>query len=318
MAFHRIDPPRADAAPTQRRRLTPGGGAWLPAASAGGPSLRIDAAPPAIARTGSLARALSREALHLVAYPLMCLSRRLEERLLELFQKGYVKGTVTTGVGNEATAMAACRCAGRDVVSLLHRDFAAHLLLGATPHQLLCQYLANAESPTHGREGNVHHGDAAKRRFPMMSHLGRMLSLVVGGVWAARRAGEEVFGLAVIGDGGSSTGEFHEAINLASVRRAPVLFLIENNHYAFSTPTSAQYRCRRLSDRAAGYGDHRPDDRRHRSVGGLHGGQATSGRDARRAGAGHPGVHDPAAARPRGLRQGALRARGAHGTMAPG
>ena len=88
----------------------------------------------------------------------------------------------------------------------------------------------------------------------MISHLGKMLSLVVGGTWAARRAGEEVFGLAVIGDGGTSTGEFHEALNIASVRRSPVLFLVENNHYAFSTPTSAQYRCRQLSDRAAGYG----------------------------------------------------------------
>ena len=143
---------------------------------------------------------------------------------------------------------------GRDVVSLLHRDLGGHLLLGATPYQLLCQYMANAESPTHGREGNVHHGDAAARRFPMISHLGKMLSMVVGGTWAARRNGEQVFGLAVIGDGGTSTGEFHEALNLAAVHKVPVLFLVENNHYAFSTPTGAQYRCRQLSDRAAGYG----------------------------------------------------------------
>jgi len=88
----------------------------------------------------------------------------------------------------------------------------------------------------------------------MISHLGKMLSIVVGGTWAARRHGEEVFGLAVIGDGGSSTGEFHEALNIASVHEAPVLFLVENNHYSFSTPTSAQYRCRHLSDRAHGYG----------------------------------------------------------------
>jgi 2-oxoisovalerate dehydrogenase E1 component len=255
VAFQRTEPSRTGAAPTQGRRLTPGGVAWQPAESTGGSSLRLDPSRGGLPELIRWPGRLSREALHLAAYPLMLLARRLDERLLELFQKGYVKGTVTSGVGNEATAMAALPLrAGRDVVSLLHRDLAAHLLLGATPHELLCQYLANAESPTHGREGNVHHGDAARRRFPMMSHLGRMLSLVVGGVWAARRAGEEVFGLAVIGDGGSSTGEFHEAINLASVRRAPVLFLVENNHYAFSTPTSAQYHCRRLSDRAAGYG----------------------------------------------------------------
>ncbi len=88
----------------------------------------------------------------------------------------------------------------------------------------------------------------------MISHLGKMLSVVVGGTWAARNNGEQVFGLAVIGDGGTSTGEFHESLNIASVHKVPVLFLIENNHYAFSTPTAVQYNCRRLSDRAIGYG----------------------------------------------------------------
>ena len=226
---------------------------------AGAPLLRIDSAhqPPGLfPEKVRFPEKLSQEAFYELAYPLMVLSRRLEERLLELYQKGYVKGTVTISAGNEATTvgMSMPFRPGRDVVSLLHRDFAAHLILGSTPYQLACQYLANAESPTHAREGNVHHGDAAARRLPMISHLGKMLSLVVGGTWAARRNGEDIFGLAVIGDGGSSTGEFHEAVNLASVHNAPVLFLIENNHYSFSTPTSAQYNCRRLSDRAAGYG----------------------------------------------------------------
>ncbi|MFZ5830169.1 MAG: dehydrogenase E1 component subunit alpha/beta [Planctomycetota bacterium] len=199
---------------------------------------------------------MTEEAFYALIYPQMLLARRLEERILELFQKGYVKGTVTISIGNEATAlpMTLPFRPGLDVVSLLHRDFGGHLMLGSTPYGLLCQYLANVESPTHGVEGNVHHGDASQRRFPMMSHLGKMLSLVVGGTWAARQAGEEAFGLAVIGDGGSSTGEFHESLNIASVRNAPVLFLIENNDYAFSTPTQLQYRCKCLADRAHGYG----------------------------------------------------------------
>lgn len=201
-------------------------------------------------------RVLTPEAFYPLAYPAMFLSRRLDERLLDLFRKGYVKGTVTSGVGNEATMVGAAMPLrpGEDVAALLHRDLGAHLLLGATPYRLVCQYMANAASPTHGREGNVHHGDAAGRRMPMISHLGRMLSVAVGATWAARRQGEDVFGLAVIGDGGSSTGEFHEAINLAAVHRVPVLFLVENNHYSFSTPTELQYRCKDLSDRAAGYG----------------------------------------------------------------
>jgi 2-oxoisovalerate dehydrogenase E1 component len=186
----------------------------------------------------------------------MYLSRRLEERLFELYQKGYVRGTVTMSIGNEATAvgMSLPFRPGRDVVSLLHRDFGAHLVWGSSPYDLVCQYLANRESPTHAREGNVHHGNPRQRRFPMISHLGKMLSTVVGATWAARRNGEEVFGLAVIGDGGSSTGEFHESLNIASVRRVPVLFLVENNQYAFSTPTPMQYHCRQISDRAPGYG----------------------------------------------------------------
>jgi 2-oxoisovalerate dehydrogenase E1 component len=199
---------------------------------------------------------LSEPAFYTVAYPVMFLARRLDEKLLELYRKGHVRGTVTMGIGNEATAagMALPFRPGQDVVSLLHRDLAAHLLWGATPYRLVCQYMANADSLTDGHEGNCHHGDAAQRRLPMISHLGKMLSLVVGGTWAARQHGEEVFGLAVIGDGGTSTGEFHEALNIASVRGAPVLLLIENNQYSFSTPTSAQYHCRCLADRAQGYG----------------------------------------------------------------
>lgn len=199
---------------------------------------------------------ISEAAFYPLAYRVMYLSRRLEEQLLELFQKGYARGTVTMSWGNEATAvgMAVPLRPKRDVVSFLHRDLASHLLFGVTPYQLVCQYLANADSVTHAREGNCHHGDAANRRFPMISHLGKMLSLVVGGAWAARRHGEDVFGLTVFGDGASSTGEFHEAMNIASVHKAPVLFLVQNNHYSFSTPTSAQYACERLSDRARGYG----------------------------------------------------------------
>jgi len=216
---------------------------------------QVDAAV-AWAQSARFPQRLSKEAFYASAYPLMFLSRRMEERMMELFQKGYVKGTVALGVGNEAVAvgMAMPLRPDRDVVSFMHRSLVAHLLFGMTPREMFCQYMANADSPTHGREGNVHHGCAAKRRFPMISHLGKMLSLVVGGTWAARHHGEDVFGLTVIGDGGSSTGEFHEALNLASVHRVPVLFLIENNHYAFSTPTTMQYHCRRLSDRAVGYG----------------------------------------------------------------
>ncbi len=218
--------------------------------------LRIDSAHRSMPELPRFPERLSREEFYCAAYSVMVYSRRMEQRLLDLYRKGYVKGTVTSSAGNEATAvgMAMPFRPGRDVVSLLHRDFASHLLWGATPKDLLCQYLANADSPTHGREGNAHHGDAKMRRFSMISHLGRMLSLVVGGTWAARKRGEDAFGLTVVGDGGSSTGEFHESLNVASVHNVPVVFLVQNNRYSFSTPTADQYNCKHLSDRAVGYG----------------------------------------------------------------
>jgi 2-oxoisovalerate dehydrogenase E1 component len=198
---------------------------------------------------------MKKEELYPCAYAWMVLSRKMDEKFGELFRKRYVKGTVTQSIGNEATAagMSLPLRPGKDVVNISHRDLAGHLILGMQPYALFCQYMANADSPTHGREGNVHHGDVGIRKFPMISHLGDMLSLVVGGTWAARKNKEDVLGLAVIGDGGTSTGDFHESLNIASVRKVPVLFMIENNNYAYSVPTRLQYNCKNLSDRAKAY-----------------------------------------------------------------
>jgi 2-oxoisovalerate dehydrogenase E1 component len=199
---------------------------------------------------------LTRTEFYPLVYRYMYLSRTMDEKFKELFRKGYVKGTVTLSAGNEAASvgMSIPLRPGHDVLSLLHRDLGAHLVQGATPLSLMCQYSANENSPTHGREGNVHHGNAGERRFPMISHLGNMLAVTVGAVFGARQQGEDAMGLAVIGDGGSSTGDFHESLNIASVRHIPVLFFVENNHYAYSTPTRYQYNCKHISDRAVGYG----------------------------------------------------------------
>ncbi len=244
----------------------------------------VDAIGRGIADVARFPQRLSQPEFYAAAYPLMLLSRRMEERLLELFQKGYVKGTVTISAGNEATAvgMTMPLRPGRDVVSLLHRDFVGHLLLGATPHQLFCQYMANAESPTHGREGNAHHGDAAARRLPMISHLGKMPSLVVGGTWAARQAGEDVFGLVVIGDGGSSTGEIHESLNVASVQKVPVLFLIAEQPLLVLHADQPSIQLPAAFRSGARLRHFRPDDRRHRCLAGLHVGVRRVGDRCRR------------------------------------
>lgn len=190
-----------------------------------------------------------------VCYPYMYLSRKMDERIVELFKKGYVKGTVTLGMGNEGTSIGLSLPLrpGKDPVSFMHRDIGSHLVFGSTPIEIFNQYMANIESPSHGREGNVHWGNAKELRFPMISHLGNMLAPVVGATWQKRKNDLDTYGLAVIGDGGASCGDFHESINLASVLNVPVIFLIENNHYAFSTPTKFQYKVDSLSKRASGY-----------------------------------------------------------------
>ncbi len=191
-----------------------------------------------------------------LCYVWMKLARTMDERIFELFRQGLIQGTVTGGQGNEGLTVPLALLLDKsiDVVSWTHRDLAGHLIWGHHPGIHLNQYLANAGSPTQGREGNAHHGDAANRSYPMISHLGAMLSNVVGGADSQRRFGRNAIGVAVFGDGGSSTGDIHESMNLASVLKVPVLFVVENNGYAYSTPIREQYAVSQLASRAAGYG----------------------------------------------------------------
>ncbi len=186
----------------------------------------------------------------------MHLSRRTDNRILELFRQGLIKGTVTGGQGNEGLIVPLTLLANKaiDVVSFTHRDLGGHLIWSGHLCEHLNQYFANADSPTQAREGNIHHGDPTNRSLPMISHLGAMLSNVVGATDAQRRAGHPAVGITFFGDGGSSTGDIHESLNLASLLSLPVLFVIENNRYAYSTPTDEQFAPEtQLWQRAAGY-----------------------------------------------------------------
>mgnify|MGYP003344442675 FL=1 len=190
-------------------------------------------------------------------YGWMQLSRSADNRILELFRQGLIKGTVTGGQGNEALCVPLALLADKamDVVSFTHRDFGGHLVWSGHPCDHLNQYLANAGSPTRAREGNIHHGDPAHRSLPMISHLGSMLGPVIGATDSQRRFGRPAVGLAFLGDGSSSTGDTHEVMNLASLLSLPVLFIIENNGYAYSTPVAEQYGPGvELWRRAQGYG----------------------------------------------------------------
>lgn len=189
-------------------------------------------------------------------YAWMHLARAGDNRILELFRQGRIKGTVAGGQGNESLAVPLALLADKsiDVVSFTHRDFGGHLVWSGHFCDHLNQYFANAASPTFAREGNVHHGDPAHRSLPMISHLGVMLSNVLGLADSQRRQGRTAVGFALFGDGGSSTGDVHESLNLASLLSLPIVFIVENNRYAYSTPVSEQFAAgTELWRRAAGY-----------------------------------------------------------------
>lgn len=200
--------------------------------------------------------AANRDEALLTTYAWMQLARTGDNRILDLFRQGLIRGTVTGGQGNEALICPLALLADRsvDVVSFSHRDFGGHIIWSGTLTEHLCQYFANSGSPTKAREGNIHHGDPANRSLPMISHLGIMLSNVVGAVDSQRRNDRSAVGFAFFGDGSSSTGDVHESLNLAALIGAPVVFVIENNKYAYSTPVCEQFVSPNLYERAKGYG----------------------------------------------------------------
>ncbi len=206
-------------------------------------------------RAADLAQSPDNARLRLYAW--MQLARTTDNRILELFRQGLIKGTVCGGQGNEGLIVPLALLADKaiDVVSFTHRGLGGHLVWSGHLCDQLNQYFANADSPTRAREGNIHHGDPVNRSLPMISHLGAMLSNVAGATDSQRRLGRPAVGLAFFGDGSSSTGDVHETLNLASLLSLPVLFVIENNGYAYSTPTAEQFAGgTELWQRAAGYG----------------------------------------------------------------
>lgn len=193
---------------------------------------------------------------------LMLRARTVEERLIRLYHQGKIYGGVYTGHGQEAPgAAAAAASEPHDLFAPCIRNLSLHLGRGESTLNIFRQWLAKPQGPTGGRDGNIHFGNLDHGVYAMISHLGAMLPVLMGGVMARRHRGIPAVGFGFIGDGGTSTGDFHEAVNFAAVSGAPIIFIIENNHYAYSTPTRLQYRCRNLVDRAAGYGmeGHRAD-----------------------------------------------------------
>ena len=189
-------------------------------------------------------------------YYWMRLTRSLEERLVNLYRQTKVVGGLFRSLGQEACAVGSAYALTReDVLSPLIRNLGSMLVKGATPLEVLRQYMAKGDSPTRGRELNIHFGDVEDRNFiGQISHLGDMVPVMAGVTLSFRLRRQPRVGLVYVGDGATSTGAFHEGINFAAVQRCPLVVVVENNRYAYSTPTEKQCAAARLADKAAGYG----------------------------------------------------------------
>jgi len=193
---------------------------------------------------------------HLAAYRFMLRARLLDDKFAALYRAGKIHGGVFLGRGQEALSVATgISLKKTDVFAPLIRDAAGRLAFGEPVLDAVRTYLGSALGPMRGRDGNVHRGHPKEGLLPMISHLGAMIS-VVNGILLARRfkkiAG--TVGAACLGDGATSTGAFHEALNQAAVEKLPLVLVVADNQYAYSTPTARQFACDDLADKAGGYG----------------------------------------------------------------
>jgi acetoin:2,6-dichlorophenolindophenol oxidoreductase subunit alpha len=193
---------------------------------------------------------------HINAFRWMLLSRLLDDKLASLYRGGKIHGGVYLGRGQEALSVALGSSLRKgDVYAPLIRDGAGRLAFGESIFDGIRTYMGSALGPMRGRDGNVHRGRPREGLLPMLSHLGAMISVVNGILFARRLKGAEMgVGGACIGEGATSTGAFHEALNQAAIEKLPLVLLVADNQYAYSTPNTRQFACQSLVDKAAGYG----------------------------------------------------------------
>ncbi len=193
---------------------------------------------------------------YLEAYRWMLLARVLDDKLASLYRGGKIHGGVFLGRGQEALSVATGLALRRgDVFAPLVRDLAGRLAFGETVLDVVRTFMGSVLGPMRGRDGNVHRGRPREGMLPMISHLGAMIAVVNGMLFARRMRGERgIVGVSCVGDGATSTGSFHEALNQAAVEGLPLVLVVANNCYAYSTPNARQFACQDLVDRASAYG----------------------------------------------------------------
>jgi pyruvate dehydrogenase E1 component alpha subunit len=185
----------------------------------------------------------------------LLITRGVEERGHILYRQGKIPGSFYTGRGNEAAAVGIATAMGpEDVGAPLHRDMGVHITRGVEPWRIFANYMGRVDGPAHGRDGNVHMADARLGLIAMVSHLPAMLPVAVGCALAFRIREEKRVAVAWYGEGAAARGDTHEGMNFAGVRNLPVVFVCDNNQWAYSTPTHLEYAVEHLADRAQAYG----------------------------------------------------------------
>jgi len=191
----------------------------------------------------------------LTMYYYLRLTRALEERLGILYRQGKILGGVYLSTGQEAVSVgAAFALAPNDVIVPSHRDLGAHLVRGIEPREVLAQYLGRVGGPSRGRDGNVHFGDVQRNSVAFLSPMADGIPVAAGVALAMKQEGGERVAMTWFGEGAASRGDFHEGVNLAAVLHVPVVFICNNNQFAYSTPLDRQTRVPDIAVRAAGYG----------------------------------------------------------------
>jgi TPP-dependent pyruvate/acetoin dehydrogenase alpha subunit len=188
-------------------------------------------------------------------YRFMKLNRMTEERLGSLYRQNKVVGGLYSSRGQEATSVgSAYALAPQDFVGPLIRNLGAMLVRGVKPREVMMQYMARADGPTGGKDGNTHFGDLSRGLVAPISMLGALIPVMAGVALAGKMLKKDWVALTYIGDGGTSTGDFHEGLNLASVLQVPFVLIAEHNGWAYSTPTARQMRIKSIATRATAYG----------------------------------------------------------------
>ena len=186
----------------------------------------------------------------------MVMMRELEDRIeLKLYRQGKIVGGCYTGRGQEAIPTgSAVLSRPDDYLCPSHRDMAAFLIRGMTPREVLAQYLGRVTGPTGGRDGNMHMGCARRHLLPIISSIGASIPVANGIALAMKYRGEPNVVFNYWGDGATSRGDWHEGLNFASVQKLPIVYLCNNNLFAYSTPLEKQMVVKNVADRASAYG----------------------------------------------------------------